>query len=61
MAKDANGKDGITLGAIAKALQASPAAVKNAMAQLKMKPDFVKGGCSYFYPERIPVVKKALK
>jgi hypothetical protein len=61
MAKDDKGREGITLGAIAKELQASPAAVKKALAELKMEADFTKGACSYFYLERVQVIKKALK
>jgi hypothetical protein len=61
MATDAKGKAGFTAGAIAKELGASPAQVKKALEALKLKPDFVKGPCGYFYPERIAQVKKALK
>jgi hypothetical protein len=61
MAKDANGKEGFTVGNIAKELSASPALVKKALAELKVKADFVKAGCSYYFKERISAVKKALK
>lgn len=61
MPKDEKGREGITVGAIAKELQTSPAAVKKAMTELKMKADFVKGGCSYYYLERVPAIKKVLK
>lgn len=60
MVKDATGKDGLSAGAIAKELETTPAAVKKALAQLKVEPDFVKAGCSYYYGERLPAVKKAL-
>jgi len=61
MAKDANGKEGFTAGNIAKELSATPAAVKKALEALKIKADFVKGPCAYYYKERIAAVKKALK
>ena len=61
MAKDANGKEGFSAGAIAKELEASPAQVKRALTELKIDPDFVKSGCNYYYAERMPQVKTALK
>lgn len=61
MAKDASGREGFSAGAIAKELEASPTAVKRAIAELKIEPDFVRAGCAYFYPERTLQVKKALK
>lgn len=61
MAKDASGREGLSAGAIAKELAVSPAAVKRALAELKMEPDFVKAGCAYYYPERTPALKKVLE
>jgi biotin operon repressor len=60
MVKDASGKEGLSAGAIAKELETSPAAVKKALAELKVEPDFVKAGCAYYYAERLPAVKKVL-
>ncbi len=60
MAKDAEGREGMTAGALAKEVGASPAAVKKALAELKIEPDFVKAGCSYYFTERADEVKKAL-
>jgi hypothetical protein len=60
MVKDATGKEGLSAGAIAKELETTPAAVKKALAELKVEPDFVKAGCAYYYAERLPAVKKAL-
>ena len=61
MAKDANGREGLSAGAIAKELEVSPAVVKRALADLKVEADFVKAGCAYYYPERALQVKSALK
>ena len=61
MVKDASGREGFSAGAIAKELDATPAAVKKALASLKIQADFVKAGCAYYYAERVPEVKKALK
>jgi hypothetical protein len=61
MAKDANGKDGLSAGAIAKELDVSPAKVKRALADLKIDADFVKAGCGYYYLERVPQVKAELE
>ena len=61
MAKDENGKEGLSAGAIAKELDVSPARVKRALAELKIDADFVKAGCSYYYLERMPQMKTALK
>ena len=60
MAKDATGREGFSAGAIAKELEASPKAVKKALADLDIEADFVKAGCAYYYAERTPLVKKAL-
>ncbi len=61
MAKDATGREGLSAGAIAKELEATPAAVKKALSSMKIEADFVKSGCAYYYRERIPKVKQALK
>jgi Mn-dependent DtxR family transcriptional regulator len=61
MAKDTNGKDGLSAGAIAKELDVSPAKVKRALADLKIDADFVKAGCAYYYLERVPQVRAELE
>jgi predicted ArsR family transcriptional regulator len=61
MVKDASGREGSSAGAIAKALGTTPAAVKRALAELKVDADFVKAGCAYYHAERIAQVKAALK
>ena len=61
MVKDASGREGFSTGAIAKALETTPAAVKKALAELKVDSDFVKAGCAYYHAERIAQVKSALK
>jgi predicted ArsR family transcriptional regulator len=60
MAKDESGREGLSAGAMAKELGASPAKVKRALDELGMDPDFVKSGCAYYYAERSAAVKKAL-
>jgi predicted transcriptional regulator len=60
MVKDASGREGLSAGAIAKELEATPAAVKKALAVLKIEADFVKAGCAYYYAERVAQVKQAL-
>jgi hypothetical protein len=62
MAKDANGRDGLSTGAIAKELGASPGAVKKALASLALtQPDFVASNCGYYYADRLPAIKAALR
>jgi biotin operon repressor len=62
MVKDANGREGLSAGALAKELEASPAAVKKALATLKVtEADFVKAGCGYYYADRLPAIRQALK
>jgi biotin operon repressor len=62
MVKDASGREGLSTGAIAKELEASPAAVKKALASLKVEEaDFVKAGCGYYYADRLPAIKAALR
>jgi hypothetical protein len=61
MVKDANGREGLSAGAIAKELGVAPPAVKKALAALKIEADFVKAGCAYFYADRIPDVRRAIK
>ncbi len=60
MVKDATGREGLSAGAIAKELDATPGAVKKALAAMKIEADFVKAGCAYYYAERLPKVKQAL-
>ncbi len=57
MAKDVNGREGLSTGAIAKELDLKPAQVKKAITELGLEADFVKSGCSYFYAERIDEIK----
>lgn len=62
MVKDANGREGLSTGAIAKELEARPAAVKKALATLDVtEADFVKAGCGYYYADRLPAIRGALK
>jgi hypothetical protein len=62
MVKDADGREGLSAGALAKELEASPAAVKKALATLKVtEADFVKAGCGYYYADRLPAIRQALK
>jgi hypothetical protein len=61
MVKDAGGREGLSVGAIAKELDAAPAAVKKALAALKIDVDFTKAGCGYYYVERVDQVRQALK
>ncbi len=62
MVLDANGRAGLSAGAIAKELEASPGAVKKALASLNLtQPDFVKSNCGYYYADRLPAIKAALK
>ncbi len=60
MVKDATGREGLSAAAIAKELDASGSAVKKALAEMKVAPDFVKAGCAYYYLERVPAAKKTL-
>ncbi|HZW01473.1 MAG TPA: hypothetical protein VFF55_07880 [Candidatus Deferrimicrobium sp.] len=62
MVTDANGREGLSAGALAKELEASPAAVKKALAKLKVtEADFVEAGCGYYYADRLPAIRQALK
>ncbi len=47
----------LTSGKIAQALGASPAAVKKAIAELKLKPTAVKGPCSYYDEAALKKIK----
>lgn len=60
MVKDASGREGLSAGAIAKEVGATPAAVKKALAALTPEPDFVKAGCGYYYVERVEAIRKAI-
>jgi predicted ArsR family transcriptional regulator len=57
MVKDSGGREGFSAGAIAKELGVAPPAVKKALAELKIEPDFVKAGCAYYYAERVDAVR----
>ena len=61
MVKDATGREGLSAGAIAKELGATPGAVKKALLSMKIEADFVKAGCAYYYPERVAKVEQALR
>jgi hypothetical protein len=50
-----------TAGKIAEQLSASPAKVKKAIEELKIKPVAKKGVCSYYSKDAIAKVKAALK
>jgi hypothetical protein len=47
-------------GKIATELKASPAKVKKAIAELKLKPAATKGVCSYFTKADVAKIKKAI-
>ena len=49
-----------TAGKIAKALDRKPAEVKKAITELKLEPDVVKGGCSYYGAASIRKLEKKL-
>lgn len=61
MTKDTKGREGLSIGGIAKELGVSPAAVKKAFADLKVGVDFVKAGCAYYYADRLPAVRAAVR
>jgi hypothetical protein len=61
MTKDAAGREGLSIGGIAKELGVPPAAVKRALGELRVDVDFVKAGCGYYYADRLPAVKAAVK
>jgi threonyl-tRNA synthetase len=50
----------MTAGAIAKAIGASDAKVKNAIKTLGIQPEAKKGACAYYGPGAVAKVKKAL-
>jgi hypothetical protein len=50
----------LTAGAIAKAIGASDAKVKNAIKTLRIQPKAKKGVCAYYGPDAVAKVKKAL-
>ena len=59
MATDEHGREGLSVGAMARELGVSPAKVKRALATLGIEADFVKSNCAYYYTERTAAVKKA--
>jgi hypothetical protein len=62
MVKDASGREGLSAGAMAKELETSPGAVKKALEAIGVtEADFVKAGCGYYFADRMPAVKAALK
>jgi tetrahydromethanopterin S-methyltransferase subunit C len=56
----AKNDDLLTAGAIAKAIGASDAKVKNAIKTLGLKPKAKKGVCAYYGADSVAKVKKAL-
>lgn len=50
-----------TAGKVAKELGVKPGDVKKAITTLKIKPDVVKGGCSYYTGATVKKIKKSLK
>jgi hypothetical protein len=58
--RDTNGKAGLSAGAIARELETTPAAVKQALTTMKITADFVKAGCAYYYSERLPSIRQTL-
>jgi DNA-binding transcriptional regulator YhcF (GntR family) len=62
MVKDATGREGLSAGALAKELSVSPAEIKKALTTLEVsQADFVKAGCGYYFADRLPAIKAALK
>jgi hypothetical protein len=62
MVKGNDGREGLSAGAIAKELGVSPGAVKKALVSLHVtEADFVKAGCGYYYAERVPEIRAALR
>jgi len=58
--KAAKGEDLLTAGAIAKAVGAPDAQVKKAIRDLAIKPKAKKGVCSYYGPDAVDKVRKAV-
>jgi aspartate/methionine/tyrosine aminotransferase len=58
--KAAEGEDLLTAGAIAKAIGAPDAKVKKAIKDLAIKPKAKKGVCSYYGPDALAKVRKAV-
>lgn len=50
-----------TAGKVAKELGVKPGNVKKAITSLGIKPDVVKGGCSYYTEATVKKIKKGLK
>ena len=50
----------LTAGKIAQALSRKPAEVKKAITELKLEPDVVKGGCSYYGPASVKKIDAKL-
>lgn len=62
MVKDASGREGLSAGGLAKELGVGSGDVKKALATLKVtEADFVKAGCGYYFADRLPALKGALK
>ncbi len=47
----------LTAGKVAQALGRKPAEVKKAITELKIEPDVVKGGCSYYGPATVKKIR----
>ncbi|MFH1762879.1 MAG: hypothetical protein ABIF09_01685 [Gemmatimonadota bacterium] len=53
-------EDLLTAGKIAQALGAKPAEVKKVITELQLKPDVLKGGCSYYGAANVKKIKAKL-
>ncbi len=51
----------LTAAKIAQSLGASPARVKQAIAELRLKPSAVKGACSYYDAAAVKKIRAAVK
>jgi len=58
--KAAEGEDLLTAGAIAKAIGAPDAKVKKAIKDLAIQPKAKKGVCSYYGPDALAKIRKAV-
>ena len=61
MAPKTEKQEMLTATKIAQQLGVTPDDIKKTIASLKLKADQVKSGCSYFSPETVQKIQKALK
>jgi hypothetical protein len=61
MTEKADVKSMLTAGRIAQELDVSAGIIKKAIKELKLEPDAVKGGCSYYAAETFEKIKKEVK